>query len=255
MTTASRTRAKTHREKLQTLRNEVAALRRQLRAARRLATVGTMTAMVSHELNNILTPVANYAQMAQRNPLFCDKAIARAAEGGQRATSICRAILDVAAEGPDESAPVNLLALVGGTLAAMARDPAKDGIHLNVDVPPDLTVRARRTELQQVLLNLILNARSAVLAISGSRRIDVSARRRGRQVVLMVADNGRGIDPRHRDKLFEPFFTTRRRRRDGSGGYGLGLAFCRQAVEGMGGKITVDSTSGRGATFTVRLAG
>ena len=253
MTTTTRTRTKTHRQKLQGLRNEVHVLRRQLRAAHRLATVGTMTAMVSHELNNILTPVANYAQLAQKNPSLSDKAIARAAEGGQRATSICRAILDVAVEGPAESVPVNILALVDGTLAAMARDPAKDGIHLNLDVPADLTVCTRRTELQQVLLNLLLNARSAVLAVEGPLRIHLSACRRGRHVLLTVADNGSGIDPRHKDKLFEPFFTTKPRSENDSGGYGLGLAFCRHAVEAMGGKITVESAPGRGATFTVRL--
>ena len=230
-------------------------MHRQLRETQRLATVGTMTAMVSHELNNILTPVANYAQMAQKNPSFSEKAIARAAEGGQRATSICRAILDVAAAGPEEPAPINVLGLLEATLAAMARDPAKDGISLNLAVPPELTVCARRTELQQVVLNLLLNARSAVLAVSGPRRIDVAARRRGREVVLTVTDNGGGIDPRHRDKLFEPFFTTKPRSEDGSGGYGLGLAFCRHTVEGMGGRIDVESPPGRGATFTVRLPG
>jgi signal transduction histidine kinase len=253
VTSASRTPTRTHRQKLQGLRSEVLALRRQLRAAQRLATVGTMTAMVSHELNNILTPVANYAQMAQKNPALSDKAIARAAEGGQRATSICRAILDVAVEGPPEQTAVNILEVTDGALAAMARDPAKDGITLDIDVPADLTVRARRTELQQVMLNLILNARSAVLEVPGPRRIDISARRHGRQVVLAVADNGSGIDPRHRDKLFEPFFTTKPRAADGSSGYGLGLAFCRHAVEAMGGKITAYTAPGGGATFTIRL--
>jgi signal transduction histidine kinase len=250
----SRPKTPTHRQKLHSLRSEVLALRRQLRQAQRLATVGTMTAMVSHELNNILTPVANYAQMAQKNPALSDKAIARAAEGGQRATSICRAILDVAAEGPAEQTAVNVLEVIDGALAAMARDPAKDGIALTVDVPADLTVRARRTELQQVMLNLLLNARSAVLEVPGPRRIDLSARRRGRQVVLEVADNGSGIDPRHRDKLFTPFFTTKPRAADGSSGYGLGLAFCRHAVEAMGGTITAGSAPGGGATFIVRLS-
>lgn len=255
MATISPVKTETQRGKLQRLRDEVKALRRQLRAAERLATVGTMAAMLSHELNNILSPIANYAQMAQRNPSLSDKAIARAAEGGQRATSICRAILGVAADGPVEKEPLKLLDVVRETLEAMARDPEKDRICLNVDVPAELTVCACRGEVQQVLLNLILNARSAVLASEGPRRIDVSARRRGDEVLIAVADNGPGVDPRYKDKLFQPFFTTKARSPDGLGGYGLGLAFCRHAVEGMGGKIAVKSTPGEGATFTVRLRG
>ena len=69
---------------------EVEALREQLHRAQRLAAVGTMTAMVAHEFNNILTPIINYAQMARTNPKLTDKAIAKAADGGQRASSICQ---------------------------------------------------------------------------------------------------------------------------------------------------------------------
>jgi signal transduction histidine kinase len=253
VTTASKVKTVSPQTKLQRLTAEVHALRQQLRTAHRLATVGTMAAMVSHELNNILTPIMNYAQMAQKNPSFSDKAIARAVEGGQRATHICRAILNLTADGAMDPSPVNLRALVDQTLEAMARDPAKDNIGLNLDIPTDLTVRACRPELQQVLLNLLVNARSAVLAKSGPRQIDVSARCENSGTLIAVADNGVGIDPQHLDKLFEPFFTTKRRSEDGSGGYGLGLAFCRHVVEGMGGEILVESTPGQGATFTVRL--
>ncbi len=253
MATTSRAKTVSQQDKLQRLTVEVHALRRQLQAAQRLATVGTVTAMVSHELNNILTPIMNYAQLAQKNPALSDKAIARAAEGGQRATNICRAILNVAVDGPVEPTLLNLRAMVGQTLEAMARDPAKDGISLSVDIPADLTVCARQSELQQVLLNLLLNARSAVLAKNGLRRIDVSARRDGRETLIAVADNGVGVDPRHMDKLFQPFFTTKQRSGDDSGGYGLGLAFCRHAVGSLGGRIHAESTLGEGSTFTVRL--
>jgi signal transduction histidine kinase len=254
VTTTSRARTVSQQDKLQHLTAEVSALRRQLQAAQRLAAVGTVTAMVSHELNNILTPIMNYAQLAQKDPSLSDKAIARAAEGGQRAMSICRAILNAAADGPVEKTPLNLRELVDQTLEVMARDPAKDGVSLNVDIPDDLIVRARRAELQQVLLNLIFNARSAVLAKTGPRRIDVSARRDGREILIAVADNGVGIDPRHMDKLFQPFFTTKQRSDDGSGGYGLGLAFCRHAVQSLGGQIHAESIPGEGSTFTVRLS-
>ena len=70
-----------------------------------------------------------------------------------------------------------------------------------------------------------------------------------------MADNGSGIDPRHRGKLFEPFFTTKPRSADGSSGYGLGLAFCRHAVEAHGGQDHRRQRPRPGATFTVRLSG
>ncbi len=252
MTTISRTETTSQQEKLDRLSAEVQALRRQLQEAQRLATVGTMAAMVSHELNNILTPIINYAQMARKNPSLTDKAIARAAEGGQRATTICKAILGLAADESTQAEQVNLAELVAQTLEAMAREPAKDSIELNVDIPAGLAIQARRAELQQVLLNLLLNARSAVMASTGLRRIDVTARRSGKGVVIAVADNGIGMSAEDAEQIFQPFFTTK----NGEGnrrGYGLGLAFCRQTVEGLGGDISVASTPNQGSAFTIRL--
>ncbi len=82
-------------KKVKELQAQVDALRGELRRAQRLAAVGTMTAMVAHEFNNILTPIINYAQLAKNNPKMVPKAIARASEGGLRATEICKAILYV----------------------------------------------------------------------------------------------------------------------------------------------------------------
>lgn len=253
MTAISRTKTASQQEKLQRLSAEVRALRRQLRDAQRLATVGTMAAMVSHELNNILTPIISYAQMARKNPALADKAIARAAEGGQRATSICKAILGMAADESTQASEINLRELTAETLQAMARDPAKDCIQLNVDIPPELVIRACRAELQQVLLNLLMNARAAVQGKNAGRQIDISARRRGKAVSISITDNGIGVAPQDVERIFQPFFTTRKAARGNLRGYGLGLTFCRRTVEAMGGQIAVESAPGRGSTFTVQL--
>jgi two-component system NtrC family sensor kinase len=249
MVPLSQVKPESQQEKLERLTAEVESLREQLRAAHRLATVGTMTAMVSHELNNILTPIINYAQMARKNPALVEKAIRSAAEDGQRATSICKAILDLSAGAGVEMVEENLRGLVTQSLEAMARDPGKDNISLNIQLPPDLTVRTRRSEFQQVLLNMIMNARSALLGKSGPRRIDLAARREDAWTTISLTDNGSGIAPENIEKVFEPFFTTR----NGNGGYGLGLAFCRQTVRSMGGEIQVQSRAGEGTTFTIRL--
>jgi signal transduction histidine kinase len=253
VTTLTKARSESQRERLDRLTAEVAALRQQLHAAQRLATVGTMTAMVSHELNNILTPIISYAQLARKNPSLADKAIARAAEGGQRATRICKAILGVSSESSGELTEENVSELVAEILSAMARDPAKDSITLNLLVPPDLTVRTRRAELQQVLLNLVINARESVLAKPLPRQIDIAAFRDDDRIHLTVADSGVGIAEENMEHIFQPFFTTKDGENGVTRGHGLGLAFCQQVVSSLDGEILVESKLGEGACFSVRL--
>jgi len=241
--------SETHEQQLRRLRGEVETLRSQLHQAQRLAAIGTMTSMVAHEFNNILTPIINYTQLAQENPAFRAKAIRHAAKGSRLASEICDAILGLA-HTDRQTEPVNIRRVVGDALLVMARDPGKDGIDLKVSVPDDLEAPVRRVELQQVLLNLLMNARSAVAGKPRSARsIEVSARRAGRHVLIRVRDSGVGIDPADLERVFLPFFTTRR----DEGGSGLGLAVCRDIVHGLGGEIEADSTPGDGATFTIRL--
>jgi signal transduction histidine kinase len=238
-----------HARALTALRSQVRSLRRELLRARGLATLGTMTAMVAHEFNNILTPIVNYAQMARLKPDLTQKAVWHAAEGGRRAGQICDAILGLARHGSDQKEPLAILPLVRETVAAMARDPVRDGIELDIDVPPDLVAAGRRAELQQVILNLLLNARQAVLNRPGARRIEVCGKPSGRFVSLTVSDNGAGIPRKDLSHIFEPFFTAQA---DGKG-TGLGLAFCRQVTRGLGGRITARSREGEGATFTLAI--
>jgi len=253
VSTPSQAEAVSHREQLDKLRAEVEVLREQLRCAQRLATVGTMTAMVAHEFNNILTPIINYAQLARKNPAMVPKAIARAEDGGQRASHICKAILGMTREQAGPVGQVNLAELISETLAAMARDPGKDGIDLVLQAPGDLNIRTRRVELQQVLLNLIINARTAVLPKPPPRRIEIRAARAGRRVVIRVSDNGIGIPPENLDRIFQPFFSTKRPAEGDSGGHGLGLAICRDIAGSLGGTISVVSAVGKGTTFTLTV--
>jgi len=253
LTTASKTKVETNRERLSRLEHEVEALRAQLRNAQRLATVGTMTAMVAHEFNNILTPIISYARLARKNPALVDKALTRAADGGARATHICQALLGVTRD-DDRPKRLRLLDLVRDTLDAMARKLDQDAIELQLDVPDDLEITTQPTELQQVLLNLLINARSAVMGKPGLRQIRISARSSAGQVVIRVADNGEGIPPENLEMIFQPFFSTRDSLDGESQGAGLGLAFCREMMASLNGDISVESTPGRGATFTLRLS-
>ena len=240
-------------DKLSEMQAQVAALREELRRAQRLAAVGTMTAIVVHEFNNILTPIINYAQMAKSNPKMVAKAIEIASEGGTRATEICQALLGITDERDGrEPTEQGIAEMIAEILTAMARTPGKDGIDLSIDVPPDLTLVTRRPEFQQVLLNLLLNARAAVLEKPAPRFIRISAERNDSGTVVRVADNGVGIPQDIMDEIFRPFFTTRGGNEDDRG-HGLGLALCREVMDVLSGDISVDSEVGAGTTFTLQF--
>ena len=245
--------AETHEHQLARLEAEVLALRGQLHRTQRLATVGTMTAMVAHEFNNILTPIISYADLARKNPDMVPKALARAADGGQRARDISSAIMGIACGDSGDPVQLEVADLIAETIIAMAREPKRDGIEIIYRGPADLSMTTRKVELQQVLLNLLLNARAAVLARPTPRRIEIVADRCEDSVVLRVNDNGVGIEAPHLKRIFDPFFTTREPTDDKPGGRGLGLAICRQIVTALHGEISVESTPGQGATFTLCL--
>ena len=238
---------------LQAAHAEVRALRLQLEHAQRLATLGMMAAMVAHEFNNILTPVINYAQMALKSPKHVEKALAFAKDGGLRATAICNGLLGFATDTPPSDE--NVLDLVNGTLTAMARDFGKDSIELTLDIPAELTLRTRRSEVQQVVANLLLNARDALISRSGGERwIRVVARREAAAVTLSVADSGPGVPREHHKRIFEPLFSTKSPDdATTTGGHGLGLPFCKTIITALGGTISLQSPPSRGATFIVRL--
>ena len=232
------------------LRERVELLQTQLRRAQRLATVGTMAAMVAHEFNNILTPIVNYAQLAENgDAVMTQKAIRHALEGSRRAVSVCRALLDLSGNNNEEMQEVGLLDLVDRVLEAMAREPAKDGIILTKKIPEKLRLTTRPSELAQVILNLLLNARWAVLEKGRGHQIIVSAQKSGGKVLIRVADTGVGIPPENLDSIFEPFFTTR----GDCGGSGLGLAVCQHIVQSLGGQLSVRSELGKGTVFTIAL--
>ncbi len=251
--TKTETKTDKHRDQLARLRREVGVLRNQLKEVQRLATVGTMAAMVAHEFNNILTPIINYAQLAQKNPELAGKALAQAADGGRRASTICKALLGLTEKHPETPEDVRVDQLIAETLSAMGRDPKRDGIDVIFQGPANLTVETLRVELQQVLLNLLLNAREAVLEKNDPRHIEISTSRCSNDIVIRISDNGVGIPRKNLRKIFEPFFTTKRGREEVRRGHGLGLHVCKQIIETLGGEVTVDSTEGVGTSFIIRL--
>ena len=255
MTSLATMQCRNNTADIEHLQAENESLRQQLKHCQRLATVGTMTAMIIHEFNNILTPIINYAHLAEGgDPEMVKKALTKSAEGGQRASDICGALLGLLRSEATEASEANLASVVNDSLLAMGRNLAKDGIELELSVPAKLQITTRPAELKQVLVNLLLNARSAILKKSRSGKIGISGGKKGKKLHLSVSDSGTGILPQHMARLFEPFFTTKTED-TGEKGNGLGLALCKEIITDMGGEIRVESMPGNGATFTLVLPG
>ena len=136
----------------------------------------------------------------------------------------------------------------------MARDPQKDGLALRVQVQPGLSLEADAVQIEQVLLNLLINARHAMLGRGGSLTVKASADGETDELRIQVIDTGPGIPPALLPKIFQPFFTTKRTARKGEAkGTGLGLAICKDIIDHHGGRIEVASEVGRGTTFSLHL--
>jgi signal transduction histidine kinase len=220
-----------------------------------LANLGMVSAMIAHEMNNILTPLGSYAQLAIRHPEDSDlarKTIQKTAANSQRAAKILESVLAMATGRAQERTNNQLKALLDDVFLCLARDFAKDNIKLTIEIPGDLTISAQAVCLQQVLMNLILNAREAMLGKGGGLKI--SARQLPDSVQIEVADTGCGIETQNLIRIFDPFYTTKNAESQSHRlGAGLGLAFCKKVIDGHNGIISVQSKPGDGTTFTIIL--
>lgn len=236
------------------------SVREQLVESQRLATIGTIAAVIAHEFNNLLTPIISYSQYALQSAqgqepdmeLIC-KALSKAFQSATKAGRICTSMLSLA-RGESTTVCVDVQQLVDEVLSVMARDPKKDGMALRVQVQPGLRVEGDPVQLEQVMLNLLINARQAMLGRGGSITIKAAAIEGSEEARLQVIDTGPGIPEKNITRIFEPFFTTKGTARKGeSKGTGLGLAICKEIVEGHKGRIEVQSEVGRGTTFNIYL--
>lgn len=240
-----------HFEKLEAQFQQV---RDGLTHSHRLATLGTIASIIAHEYNNILTPIISYAQLALAKPgdaEFMKKALEKSLQGAERAAHISSSLLGFAREA-DQKHAAKLLTVVNESVACMAREPKKDGVQLTINVP-DIQVAITPLSLQQVLVNLILNARQAMRKTGG--KLTLTARVEKGLVHIDVADTGPGIPAHIKDRLFEPFVTSRNSEGEAGEkrGTGLGLCICRDLIRNAGGSITCDSTPGQGTTFHITL--
>jgi len=231
-------------------------LKSQMTQLQALANIGTATYMVAHEINNLLTPLANFATLALNNPddkLLSEKALRKAVQNCERASEIMESMLAVANGETQQKKNTRLIVLVEDIFNCLCRDFSKDGITVDVQVPDDLTVLAVPVQIQQVLMNLILNAREAMLPRGGV--LTIKAEETTDAIQIELADTGCGIEPADLERIFEPFFTTKVDKKSPSqrSGSGLGLVFVKKIIDAHGGSISVESKPARGSTFKITL--
>jgi signal transduction histidine kinase len=232
--------------------------RAQLVRSERMASVGRLAAGLAHEIGNPIAALMGMQELLLEGDLPAETErdfLGRMRRETERIHTVVRDLLDfarpekpLAASGAPEPADVRVV--VDDVLALVRPQRALRAARIEVEIDGSPRVALPRPRLTQVLLNLVLNAGAAVASASGGGRVTIRARASdGGRIRIEVEDDGPGVAPAVRDRLFEPFATTK----DVGEGTGLGLAVCRGLVESAGGEIGWDASYDRGARFYVVL--
>jgi PAS domain S-box-containing protein len=231
----------------------------QLLMQDRLAAVGQLSAGVAHEINNPLSYVLLALEYVtatlpkiQDSPGKLDEVMSRlrdATHGAQRVATIVRDLSYFARPDNDSAGPVQLADALDSALSLVTHQ-IKHLARITLDVRDHATVLANASRLEQVFVNLLVNAGQAIAEVQGrDHEIKIVSFRRGSYAVVEISDTGVGIPENSHRKIFDPFFTTK----PVGVGTGLGLPICHGIITGIGGSIEVESQPGRGTTFRVLL--
>jgi len=236
------------------LQQRLESLEEQLRQAQKMSTIGAIASSTTHEFNNILTTVINYAKMGLRNTdeETREKAFTKILAAGQRAAKITTGMLSYARNSGDHQEPIDLSELVTDLLVLVEKDLQKHRVGLETRLEEGVFAAINTSQVQQVLLNLVINARQA-MDEGGQLTITVGQHANDQMAEIMVADTGSGMPPETLGRIFDPFFSTKTADSQGQGGTGLGLSLCREIIEAHQGRIRVESAVDRGTRFTLRF--
>jgi PAS domain S-box-containing protein len=232
---------------------EYKRLQEQLRHAQKMDALGRLAGGIAHDFNNILTAISGYCELAVRSLPADAPALSHAMHilrSSQRASRLTKQLLAFGRQQILEPTPLDLNEVVR-RMASMLRRLIGEDIVLALQLSPTpARVVADQGQLEQLLLNLVVNARDA-MPRGGQLTVETSGvdADDGRWVRLSVIDNGVGMDEATRARIFEPFFTTK----ESGKGIGLGLATVHGIVEQSGGRIMVESAPGQGTTFHVHF--
>jgi len=236
--------------------NLLLAAQSDLAHAARVATLGELTASITHEVNQPIAAIVTSGEAALRwlrrdvpNLEEVAASINRTVAEGRRASAVVARIRAFLKKAPAQRDVLHLAEIINEASQLVEREFAKDSIVLSIAADADLPpIIGDRVQLQQVLVNLLINAAQAMADRDGPRNVTIRAERTdGSGVMVAVSDSGPGIRADDLPRLFQPFFTTKQ------DGMGMGLAICRTTVEGLGGRMAAESGPGRGATIRLTL--
>ena len=233
----------------------IAQLEERLIDSERLACVGELTSTMTHEFNNLLMTILNYAKLGMRHKdeATREKALSRILDAANRGAKITSLVLGLARPGAGNLDPIDLVATVNDALVLLEKELQKYRIDVQKELSSVPVILGSASQLQRLLLNLITNARQAIKE-NGTIRIIVKHEPKTDSVVLTVRDNGAGIPKEVLPKIFDRFFTTKSGPdASGKGGTGLGLTACKQIIDEHRGRIRVESTVGKGTAFSIRF--
>jgi PAS domain S-box-containing protein len=222
----------------------------------RIATMGELTASIAHEINQPLAAVATSASaslhwLAVQPPNLAEarEAMTSAMREANRASRVIERVRTLVKKAPPELRPLDVNELIREVLALTHKELVVGGVAVHTHLSPDLPcVFGDRTQLQQVILNLIMNAIDAMITIKDRPRIlNIKSARDAENVLVEVQDSGRGLDPLLASRIFDSFFTTK------PDGIGMGLSISRSIVEAHGGHLQATPASSPGAVFQVIL--
>jgi len=238
------------RQSEENLRRQAQELEQQLLASGRLVAVGELTASMAHEFNNPLGIILGFAQglLAHMDPSDPNyHRVEIIAEEAQRCGKIVQELLEFGRPKSADFILTDVKEVIEKTLDLASSRAAKSNVETTKQIAPDLPqIHADAQQLQQVLLNLCLNAMDAMPR--GGRLTVGAAADSADQMIITVRDTGHGIDSDTLPRIFQPFFTAKKRR-----GLGLGLPICDRILKAHGGTIEVESDPGQGTTFRIHL--
>jgi signal transduction histidine kinase len=234
---------------------EIEILKQQLVQAQKMSALGELVSTTTHEFNNVLMTIINYAKLGLRHKDSAtrEKAFAKILSAGNRAARITNSVLGMARNRSQGKEPLNLTQLVEDTLLLLEREMNKYRIRVERQFQPIPEAAVNGAQVQQVLFNLLINARQAMPG--GGRLIVKLLHDRDEEMIdLVIRDFGCGIPADQLPHIFDPYFTTKSGPdASGRGGTGLGLSTCREIVEAHRGRIRVDSAVGKGTAFTLKF--
>jgi len=237
---------------LETTLAQLRATQQQLIQSEKLAAVGTLISGVAHEINNPLGNILGRVQLLQRaaGDDESKRDLQTVRDECGRAIRIVRNLLAFTREHMPETTLVSLNDVIDQVLELRAYELKVSNIELKKNFGADLPqIHADPHQLQQVFLNLVINAEQAMTAAHGRGSLSITTKRVGDTLQVVVADDGPGIPDELISQIFNPFFTTK----DVGAGTGLGLSVCYGIVKEHGGQMRVESEQEKGTTFTVEL--